>query len=144
MATPTLSEFRNESYTDFSVPENRQAMEAALRKVRSELGREYPLRIGSELISTGDKLTSVNPSKTSEVVGVHHRADTALAKRAVESAHSYFAKWSRTPAAERVRMLLETARILRSRKLEFDAWMVYEAGKTWIEAEAEIAEAIDF
>ena len=144
MATPTLSEFRNEAYTDFSQPANRQGMEAALRKVRSELGREYPLRIGGELISTGDLLRSVNPSKTAEVVGVHHRATAELANRAVESAYSYFAQWSRTPSEERVRMLLDVARILRLRKFEFDAWMVFEAGKTWIEAEAEIAEAIDF
>ncbi len=144
MATPTLSEFRNEQYTDFSQPANRQAMELALQKVRSELGREYPLRIGGEMFSTGDKLISVNPSKTSEVVGVHHKATTQLATRAVESAYSYFTQWSRTPAKERVRMLLDVARILRLRKFEFDAWMVFEAGKTWIEAEAEIGEAIDF
>ncbi len=144
MATPTLSEFRNEQYTDFSQPANRQAMELALQKVRSELGREYPLRIGGEMFSTGDKLISVNPSKTSEVVGVHHKATTQLATRAVESAYAYFPQWSRTPAKERVRMLLDVARILRLRKFEFDAWMVFEAGKTWIEAEAEIGEAIDF
>jgi 1-pyrroline-5-carboxylate dehydrogenase len=144
MATATLSEFRNEPYTDFSQPANRQAMEKALQKVRSELGREYQLRIGGEWIATGDKLVSVNPSRTSEVVGIHHKASPELAKRAVESAHSYFSQWSRTPARERVRMLLDAARILRDRKLEFDAWMVFEAGKTWIEAEAEIAEAIDF
>src|ERR1035438_7434606 len=119
-------------------------MEEALKKVRRELGREYQLRIGGEWISTGDKLVSVNPSKTIEVVGIHHKATPDLAQRAVESAYSYFAQWSRTPAQERVRMLLEASRILRERKLEFDAWMVFEAGKTWIEAEAEIAEAIDF
>ncbi|HWC97570.1 MAG TPA: L-glutamate gamma-semialdehyde dehydrogenase [Candidatus Sulfopaludibacter sp.] len=144
MATATLSEFRNEAYTDFSQPANRQAMEAALQKVRSELGREYQLRIGGEYFSTGDKLISVNPSKTSEVVGIHHKASPELANKAVESAYSFFTQWSRTPGQERVRMLLEAARILRERKLEFDAWMVFEAGKTWIEAEAEIGEAIDF
>ena len=144
MATATLSEFRNEPYTDFSEPANRRGMETALHKVRSELGHEYPLRIGGELISTGDRLVSVNPSKTSEVVGVHHKANADLAKRAVENAYAYFPQWSATPAEERVRMLLDVARILRLRKFEFDAWMVFEAGKTWIEAEAEIAEAIDF
>ena len=144
MATATLSEFRNESYTDFSQPANRQAMEEALKKVRSQLGREYQLRIGGEWISTGDTLVSVNPSRVSEVVGIHHKATPELAQRAVESASAYFTRWSRTPAQERVGMLLETARILRERKFEFNAWMVFEAGKTWIEAEAEIAEAIDF
>jgi 1-pyrroline-5-carboxylate dehydrogenase len=144
MATATLTEFRNEPFVDFSQPANRQAMEKALAKVRSEFGREYALRIGGESISTGDKLTSVNPSDSREVVGVHHRATPELASRAVESAHAYFATWSRTPAAERIRLVREAARIVRQRKFEFDAWLVYEAGKTWIEAEADVCEAIDF
>src|SRR3954471_13354598 len=144
MATPTLSEFRNEPYADFSVPENRQAMEAALAKVRSEFGREYQLRIDGQWIATGDTLVSVNPSNPSQVVGVHHKATTDLANRAVEDAWQYFREWSATPWEDRVRMLVDAARILRARKLEFDAWLVYEAGKTWPEAEADVAEAIDF
>ncbi len=144
MATATLTAFRNEPYTDFSQPANRQAMEKALATVRAELGREYRLRIGGEWIATNDLLVSVNPSRTSEVVGKHHKATPELANRAVESAYSYFAQWSRTPAQDRVRMLLDAAAILRRRKYEFNAWMIFEAGKTWIEAEAEIAEAIDF
>jgi len=144
MATATLTEFRNEPYADFSQPANRQAMEQALAKVRSEFGREYPLRIAGEEITTGDKLTSVNPSDTQEVVGVHHRATRELANRAVESAFHFFPQWSRTPAAERIRLTRAAAKIIRDRKLEFDAWLVYEAGKTWIEAEADVCEAIDF
>jgi 1-pyrroline-5-carboxylate dehydrogenase len=119
-------------------------MEEALKKVRSELGREYPLRIGGESIATGDKLTSVNPSRTSEIVGVHHRATTELAKRAVESAYAAFPKWAATPAEERVRLAMKTASLIRERKFEFDAWLVYEAGKTWPEADADVSEAIDF
>jgi 1-pyrroline-5-carboxylate dehydrogenase len=131
MATATLSEFRNEAYADFSDPANRRGMETALEKVRSEFGREYQLRMGGESISTGEKLTSLNPSNTKEVVGVHHKATPDLAKRAVEEAHAYFPQWSRTPATERIRMLLDVARIIRIRKFEFNAWLVSEAGKTW-------------
>ncbi len=144
MASASLSEFRNEPYADFSVPANRRAMEDALQQVRAAFGREYRLRIGGEWLSTGDKLTSLNPSNTREVVGVHHKATGELARRAVEEAWAAFPAWSRVPAAERVRMLLEAARILRERKFEFDAWLVYEAGKTWPEAEADVSEAIDF
>jgi 1-pyrroline-5-carboxylate dehydrogenase len=139
-----LADFRNEPSADFTQPANRQAMEAALRDVRAQLGREYRLRIGGEQIATGDKLNSLNPSNTKEVVGIHHKATPELANRAVECAYSYFPTWSRTPAEERVRMLLDAARILRRRKLEFDAWLVYEAGKTWPEADADVSEAIDF
>jgi 1-pyrroline-5-carboxylate dehydrogenase len=139
-----LPPFHNEPYADFSVPANRQAMEEALRDVHAQFGREYQLRIGSEWIATNEKLKSLNPSNTKEVVGIHHKATPELANRAVESAHAYFPKWSRTPAAERVRMLVDAARILRRRKMEFDAWLVYEAGKSWPEAEADVSEAIDF
>jgi len=144
MATATLTPFRNEALTDFSQPANRHAMELALKHVRAQFGREYPLRLGGEWISTGDKLISVNPSKTSEVVGIHHRATAELANRVVEESYAAFPQWAATPATERVRMTLELARLIRLRKFEFDAWLVYEAGKTWPEADADVSEAIDF
>ncbi|MGO9229437.1 MAG: L-glutamate gamma-semialdehyde dehydrogenase [Bryobacteraceae bacterium] len=144
MADDLRPEFRNEPYTDFSQPAHRRAMEEALRQVRSEFGREYHLRIGCDYIATGDQLASVNPSHPSEIVGFHHRATADLARRAVEAGWQYFPEWSRVPAADRIRMTFDAARILRHRKLEFDAWLVYEAGKTWPEAEADVSEAIDF
>ena len=144
MATATLSQFRNEPVTDFSQPANRRGMEEALKKVRAEFGREYPLRIGGQEIFTGDKLISVNPSNTQETVGIHHKATAELANRVVEESYAAFPKWSATPEKERVRMAVEVARQIRLRKFEFDAWLVYEAGKTWPEADADVSEAIDF
>jgi 1-pyrroline-5-carboxylate dehydrogenase len=143
-AESSLSEFRNEAYTDFSIPANRRRMEEALAKVRGQLGREYDIVIAGERIRTDDKLKSVNPARPDEIVGIHQKATPELANRAVETAYRNFGAWSRTPAADRVRMLLKAASLIRERKYEFDAWMVYEAGKTWPEAEAEVAEAIDF
>ncbi len=139
-----LAAFRNEPYVDFSTPENRSAMERALAQVRAQLGREYDLWIGGRPVKTADKLKSLNPSRPSEVVGVHQKATPDLAKQAVEDAYAFFPEWSRTAAAERIGMLLRTAAIIRERKLEFDSWLVYEAGKTWVEAEADVCEAIDF
>jgi 1-pyrroline-5-carboxylate dehydrogenase len=139
-----LPEFRNEPYTDFLIPANRKRMEEALAKVRGQLGREYESVIAGVRMRTADKLTSVNPSRPDEIVGIHQKATPELANRAIEAAHANFAEWSRTPAVDRVRMLLKTAALVRERKYEFDAWLVYEAGKTWPEAEAEVAEAIDF
>jgi 1-pyrroline-5-carboxylate dehydrogenase len=140
----TLPAFDNEPYTDFSIPEKREEMLRALAGVRAQFGREYDLWIGGEGARTGDLLESRNPSNPEEIVGVHHKATPELARRAVEDAHAFFPEWSRTPAAERVAMLLRASEILRERKMEFDAWLVYEAGKTWPEAEADVSEAIDF
>jgi 1-pyrroline-5-carboxylate dehydrogenase len=140
----TLPEFRNERLTDFSDPANRAAMQAALAKVASELGRHYPLRIGGRTVETASKFSSLNPSNPAQVVGIHQAADVTLAREAVEKAQACFPAWGERPAEERVRVLLETARLLRERKHEFSAWMVYEVGKTWPEADADTAEAIDF
>jgi 1-pyrroline-5-carboxylate dehydrogenase len=139
-----LPVFRNEPYTDFSDSAHRRAMENALAQVRAQFGREYDLRIGGDRLKTGDLLRSVNPSNPREVVGVHHRATAALARRAVDLAYAYFPEWSATPAEERIRLLLRAGGIIRRRKLEFDAWLVLEAGKTWPEADADVSEAIDF
>src|SRR5438552_3762730 len=138
-----LSGFRNEPMADFSVPANRRAIEAALQKVRSEFGHEYDLLIGGERVKTAEKLRSLNPSRPSEVVGIHQKATPELASRAIESAYNYFPEWAATSPESRVRKLLAAAQLLREHKFEFDAWLVYEAGKTWPEAEADVTEAID-
>ncbi len=119
-------------------------MEDALAKVRAQFGREYDILIGGERIRAAEKLKSFNPARPKELVGIHQMATAEMATRAVDTAYKNFATWSKTPAAERVRMLYQTAALIRERKYEFDAWLVFEAGKTWPEAEAEVAEAIDF
>src|SRR5205809_11596 len=139
-----MPDFKNDPYTDFSIAANRQSMEAALAKVRSEFGREYHLAIAEERLKTPEKLKSVNPSNPSEIVGIHQKATPAMASQAIEAAHAFFPEWSRTSPAERISMLRRAAQAIRSRKMEFDAWLVYEAGKSWPEAEADVAEAIDF
>ncbi len=144
LSLDTLPAFANEPYTDFSIPENRRAMEEALRRVRDQFGREYELWIGGAKLKTEEKFESRNPSRPEEVVGVHQKATPELAGMAVESAFSFFPEWSRVPVETRAEMLLRAASILRRRKREFDAWLVYEAGKTWPEAEADVSEAIDF
>jgi len=139
-----LRPFSNEPVADFSRPANREAMEKALRDVRAEFGREYDLLIAGRREKSGDLLKSVNPSRPGEIVGVHNKATAALANEAVEAAHAYFPRWAATPPEVRAETLLRAAAIFRKRKFEFDAWLVYEAGKTWPEAEADVSEAIDF
>src|SRR5437764_10010140 len=127
------TEFRNEPFTDFTKEENAQAMRAALAKVKGELGHEYPLVIGGERIKTGNTLDSINPAKRTEVVGKFHKATKELANQAVEAAYKTFQTWRNTPAQERADLLFRVAALMRERKHEFSAWMVYEVVKTWPE-----------
>ncbi|HZE72775.1 MAG TPA: L-glutamate gamma-semialdehyde dehydrogenase [Pyrinomonadaceae bacterium] len=138
------TEFRNEPLTDFSKDENAQAMSAAIAKVKNQLGREYPLVIGGERIATGDKLESRNPANSTQVVGSFHKATKELANRAVETAYETFQTWKHTPVEDRLNLLFRAASILRQRKHEMSAWMIYEVAKSWPEADGDTAEAIDF
>jgi 1-pyrroline-5-carboxylate dehydrogenase len=138
------TEFQNEPLTDFSKEENVRAMRAALEKVKRELGREYPLAIGGERIKTGVTLDSINPAQRAQVVGKFHKATKELANQAVETAHEAFQTWRIVPAQERAQLIFRVAELMRQRKHEFSAWMIYEVAKTWPEADGDTAEAIDF
>jgi 1-pyrroline-5-carboxylate dehydrogenase len=140
-----LPKFQNEPLSDFKGnPKHRRAMEKALEEVRKELGREYDLVIGGKRVKTQDKLISYNPSQKDQVVGSFSKADAVLADRAIRAADETFKTWSRVSAEKRAELLLKTGRILRQRKYYYAAWMVYEVGKTWAEADADVAESIDF
>lgn len=138
------TEFRNEPLTDFTKEENAVGMRAAIEKVKRELGREYPLVIGGARIETENKFDSINPANRTQVVGRFQKATKELASRAVETAYETFKTWSATPAEERADLLFRVAGLMRQRKHEMSAWMIYEVSKTWAEADGDTAEAIDF
>jgi 1-pyrroline-5-carboxylate dehydrogenase len=139
-----LPEFRNQPLTDFSEPENRQAMEKILRSVESQFGEYYPLIIGGERVQTGEELISINPSNKEEVVGRFAKGTKEMADKAINTAWETFQTWKWVPPDERARYLIKAAAIMRRRKLEMAAWMVFEVGKNWVEADADVAEGIDF
>jgi 1-pyrroline-5-carboxylate dehydrogenase len=140
----SLTPFQNEPFTDFSTDENRSAMQAALMKVRGQLGQTYALEIGGRAVSTTTTFASVNPAKPAEVVGVHHAATEAEAEAAIAAAETAFATWSTVPVEERVALLVKAAALLRERHFEFCAWLTLEVGKNWGEADADVGECIDF
>jgi len=137
-------EFKNEPIADFSNPEVRKKMEAALAEVKSWLGREYPLVIGGDEVWTDQRFESLNPSRPSEVIGVFCRASEKDAESALEAAWKAFEDWRFESAEKRADLLFRAADLLRERRFLVDAAMVLEVGKSWIEADADVAEAVDF
>jgi 1-pyrroline-5-carboxylate dehydrogenase len=136
--------FRNEPYEDWNNPDDVRRMEEALEKVRSQLGRTYPLIVDGEEIHEGDLSDSINPADPSQVIGRFVQANRSLADEAVEKSHRAFQEWSRVPYQDRAAILFRAADIMRDRKLELAAWMVFEVSKSWTEAVADAAELIDF
>jgi 1-pyrroline-5-carboxylate dehydrogenase len=141
---PSLPQFKNEALTDFTQPQQKSAMEAALAKVKGELGQEHPLVIGGERITGLKTFDSVNPSQKNQIVGRFQKGTREHVEQAMAAALEAFETWKREPVDVRAGLLLRAAKLLRERKHEFSATMVYEVGKTWPEADADTAEAIDF
>lgn len=139
-----VPEFVNEPLTDFAQPAHRDAFASALRSIRGEFGREWPLVIGGTPTTSGAWIDSLNPCAPTQVVGRVARATSDAAQQALDAAWTSFEEWSRWATADRARILFKAAALLRARKHVFSATMVYEAGKTWPEADADTAEAIDF
>ena len=137
-------QFKNEPMLDFSNPENARRMRTAIEKVRNELGREYDLVIGGRHLKTTAKHNSINPAKPSEIVGIHQDAGTAEVEPAMQAALKAFETWSRSSLEERTSLIFRAAQIMRERKFELEAWLVFEVGKNYGEADADIAELIDF
>ncbi len=138
------TQFRNTPLTDFTREENARAMRSAIAKVRSELGREYDLVIGGKRVRTEAKIRSINPARPSELVGLFQKAGREHADMAVEAALKAFETWKYVPVEERAAIIYRAGQIVRERRLEFAAWMVFEVGKNWAEADADVAETIDF
>jgi 1-pyrroline-5-carboxylate dehydrogenase len=112
--------------------------------MRSGLGTEYPIVIGGERIYANQKFNSYNPSRSSEVLGVFQKGDAALATKAIEVAAERFHEWKHVPAKKRAGYLFKAAKLMRIKRFELNAVAILEVGKSWPEADADIAEAIDF
>ncbi|MDH3215821.1 MAG: L-glutamate gamma-semialdehyde dehydrogenase [Candidatus Krumholzibacteria bacterium] len=138
------SEFKNEPLTNFEDPQNAKAMAGALAQVESELGREYDLLIGGSRKKTASRINSIDPSNPGSVVGRAAKATKEDAEEAMQVASEAFESWKSVKPEERADYLFRAAAKMRERKHEFSAWMVYEVGKSWVEADADTAEAIDF
>jgi RHH-type proline utilization regulon transcriptional repressor/proline dehydrogenase/delta 1-pyrroline-5-carboxylate dehydrogenase len=136
--------FRNAANTDFSVEANRARMRSALESVAKGLGRKHPIVIGGRKISDREMIASTNPARPAQVVGHWARATVADADAAVAAARAAWPAWAERPTSERAAVLERAADLMEERRFELNALEVYEAAKPWIEADADISEAVDF
>ncbi|MCB0078768.1 MAG: L-glutamate gamma-semialdehyde dehydrogenase [Anaerolineales bacterium] len=139
-----MGSYRPTTYIDFSIDKNRAAFEQALAQVRSEFGQHYPILIGGEAIELETTFSSVNPNNPQQVLGYLSEATVEHAQQALEVATDAFEQWKRVPVRERASYLQRAADLMLERRHYFSAWMVYEVGKSWAEADADTAEAVDF
>jgi RHH-type proline utilization regulon transcriptional repressor/proline dehydrogenase/delta 1-pyrroline-5-carboxylate dehydrogenase len=140
----SMAYFRNEPVADFSQETERQAMMAGLSAAKLQFGKTYPLVIGNSAVETPESFNSINPSRMSEIVGRCGKATAGHAQEAIAAAWGAFPRWRDTEPATRADYLFKAAEELRRRRWELSGWIVYESAKPWREADADVAEAIDF
>jgi len=139
-----LPPYRAEPYSDFTDPRIAERYEQALRGVRASFGERALLVIGGERIDTKASIESVDPSSPSGLVGTSASGSVADVDAALDAAWDAFPGWSRRTAEERAGLIHRVGDLIADRRFDFAAWQTYEAGKNWAEAEADVAEAIDF
>ncbi len=138
------SPFVTEPFFDFRNEDNARRMRAAVAKVRGQVGSEYDLIIGGKRVKTADKIKSLNPSQPSQIVGIHQKSGKEHVEPAMKAALAAFESWSRTTVEERTSLVFRVGDLLRQRKMDYMAWLVFEVSKNWAEADADISETIDF
>ena len=136
--------FRNAPNTDFNLEPNRERMRAALAAAVRGLGKAHHIVIAGRRISDRPMIDSVNPAHPSQVVGRWACATVADADAAVAAARAGWPQWASRPAAERAAVMERAADLIEARRFELSALEVLEAAKPWIEADADISEAVDF
>jgi RHH-type proline utilization regulon transcriptional repressor/proline dehydrogenase/delta 1-pyrroline-5-carboxylate dehydrogenase len=136
--------FRNTPHAHFVAPEARATFAAALERVRKTLGGHAPAVIDGRPVETPNRLTRHDPSLWDRLVGTAARCGPDEAARAVAGAERLSAEWARTPVGDRVAVLARAGEILRRDRFDLAALEVFEVGKGWIDADADVCEAIDF
>jgi 1-pyrroline-5-carboxylate dehydrogenase len=138
-----LGAFKNEPLLDYADPRQQEHIRAAITEVRRELGATYPLVVGAETVMHDRVFASTNPADRSEVIGRHVIAEPADVDASLATATRAFATWSLTSAETRAGVLFRAADLIRARRFRLAALLMLEVGKTWDEADGEVAEAVD-
>jgi RHH-type proline utilization regulon transcriptional repressor/proline dehydrogenase/delta 1-pyrroline-5-carboxylate dehydrogenase len=136
--------FPNLAERDFSRDEYQNLMKKALDKVKGQFNQLYPLIIDGKPVTTEKEIKSINPSRPAEIVGRTSSANQKEAQAAIEAAKKALPAWRDTPGEKRAEYLFKAADIMEQERDELSAWQVYEVGKNWREADADVCETIDY
>jgi RHH-type proline utilization regulon transcriptional repressor/proline dehydrogenase/delta 1-pyrroline-5-carboxylate dehydrogenase len=136
--------FYNHEPLDFAKAEARDKMQLAISKVKSQGVIDVPVVVNGKSKSNTEQASRVNPSVASQAVANVSYANYEQTEQAIAIARSAFEKWSRQSVEHRASILEKAADLIADRRYELAATEIIEVGKTWVEADGDIIEAIDF
>ncbi|RMH04136.1 MAG: aldehyde dehydrogenase family protein [Nitrospirae bacterium] len=142
LASP--ADFKNEPHTDFSRDAARQVMFQALSRVREQFGQTIDVPRPPGIEPFKEERLSRNPSRPQEVIARIPCFPPAAVESAIQTAQAAWPAWRAIPASTRADILVRVAQLMREQRFDLAAWEIFETGKPWREADADVAEAIDF
>ena len=139
----TAVSFANEPTLELRRAPARDSLLAALGELDGRLPLAVPVLVGGDR-GSAEGIDSTDPGRPARLVARAGEGTASDAAAAVEAATRGFRDWGRRPGAERAEVLQGAAARLRERRLELAALQVRECAKPWVEADADVCEAIDF
>jgi len=138
------STFKLTYATMFNPPEELHAsFEAALEKLRSNLGQEYAMIINGKDTFSDEKFEDRNPANTDQLLGVFQKGGVKHAEEALNAARKAFPMWSKMPWQERVALIRKAADLMDQRIFSMGVAVSMEVGKNRMEALGDVAETAD-
>ncbi len=144
-ASDPMADYLPEAMRPWHEASARNAFAAAVaRRDGDRTVIDVPIVIAGQRRSGAGTLDSIDPGDHARVIARAENATAAQADEAIAAGLKAHEDWARTPAAERGAILRRAAAWMRERRDELSALQVFEAGKPWAEADADLCEAIDF
>ena len=134
--------FRNEPHRNFADEAARASFREAIASVRKQFDRHWPSHASSP--AAGAEIVSRYPADPSVIVGRCQGIALPDVGRLIERAQAVRESWAARSVRHRVDILIRAAAIMRLRRDELAAWELFETAKSWTEADADVAEAVDF
>ena len=95
-------------------------------------------------VTSGDVRAITSPADRRQVVGEWQALEPSRVRDVVAAAAAAYPRWNATPVESRAAILERAADRLEARRAEFMQLLILEAGKTVLDALAEVREAVDF
>ncbi len=139
-----MEPFQSEPIIDLSRTVEQNAMQAALDRVRSQFDKDHRPLLATKINIDADQWrTSHHPADPSETVGRYAACKVNDVDACVDAARNGTTDWAALPPDARADLLENAADRMREARYDLAAWLVFEIGKNWREALAEVTEAID-
>jgi RHH-type proline utilization regulon transcriptional repressor/proline dehydrogenase/delta 1-pyrroline-5-carboxylate dehydrogenase len=136
--------FQNCALADFTDDATRAAFARVVAESEKQMPWDVPVVIDGHERKEGAAVFHIAPNEKTRIASSTHAATTVDVEQAVAVANKAWPAWRDLPLETRAARINELGARLESDRLRLTAMEVHEQAKPWREADADVAEAVDF